>query len=51
MPNWVWILIGAVVLIGAVAYFMGSGHKLPSGSTASAPAAVNESGTTYGNLT
>lgn len=50
MPNWVWILIGAVVLIGAVMYFMGSGHKQPSGNVATAPAAVNSPGTTYGNL-
>ena len=53
MPQWAWILLGAVALIGIVMYFMNTGtaNKLPSGNTTTKPATVNDSGTTYGNLT
>lgn len=51
MPTWVWVLLGAIVLVMAVSHFMGSGHTLPSGNVGTAPAAVNAPGTTYGNLT
>lgn len=52
MPDWVmYVLFGVAALALAWWLLQARANVLPSGNTATKPAAVNSSGSTYGNLT